>query len=83
MLTEDSHNLVKIVHSKMKKVKKSNELDKLYDFLFKYKQNLPNYQINYFHKRSKKKYMIQKEKYDLNQAIKVTRNVCKYAYSTY
>ena len=63
MLTEDSHNLVKIVHSKMKKVKKSNELDKLYDFLFKYKQNLPNYQINYFHKRSKKKYMIKKEKY--------------------
>ena len=34
MLTEDCHNLVKIIHSKMKKVKKSNELDKLYDFAF-------------------------------------------------
>ena len=32
------HNLVKIDNSKMKKVKKSNELDKLYDLCFKYKQ---------------------------------------------
>jgi hypothetical protein len=63
MLTEDSHNLVKIVHSNMKKVKKSNELNKLYDFLYDYKQNLDNYHINYFHKRSKKKYMIKKEKH--------------------